>query len=216
MSDMIYDDGLECRGRPLKSSNISFINNPEWRCVLNDFGNTIRGSTVINEHTSSYEHYKVIAVRNSELKKQLRIISCDQTRITECETLFIFCVSANQNKSAEKHLWDTGREFMSNILTNFTSIFSDNIIHFGLGFGLDTWTAQQAYIALGFGLDACNDLKIKSYPVKGFTASEAHTILGLPDNMIPCLMMAAGSSVENNSTWSPLRYEYCDSIEERI
>ena len=205
------DDGLECRGSSANPHNSSFLNNLEWRRAVKHFGDKPVDTTpivkAITNAPSSFglQPYKVIAVRNSELKKQLRAVSYDQAQVTECDTLFVFCARTDLSERAEEYLQKTKAEMIRQMLTGFISYIPDKA----------AWSSRQAYIALGFALAACAELKIPSCPMEGFTNSEVHRILGLSDNLVPSVMLAVGSAAENDGTWPRFRFEESDLIEER-
>jgi nitroreductase/dihydropteridine reductase len=205
------DDGLECRGSPTHPQTSSFLSNLEWRRAVKHFGDKPVDTTpiirAITNAPSSFglQPYKVIAVRNSELKKQLRAVSYDQAQVTECDTLFVFCARTDLSERAEEYLQKTQAEMIRQMLTGFISYIPDKA----------AWSAHQAYIALGFSLAACAELKIPSCPMEGFTASEVHRILGLSDNLVPSVMLAVGSAAENDGTWPRFRFELSDIITER-
>jgi nitroreductase/dihydropteridine reductase len=206
-----YEDGLECRGSPTNTQTTSFLNSLEWRRAVKHFGDKPVDTTpiirAITNAPSSFglQPYKVIAVRDAELKKQLRAVSYDQAQVTECDTLFVFCARTDLSERAEEYLQKTGAEMIREMLTGFISYIPDKA----------AWSARQAYIALGFGLAACAELKIPSCPMEGFTASEVHRILGLAENLVPCVMLAVGSSAENDGTYPRFRFEQSDLIDER-
>lgn len=210
-SENSYDDGLECRGSASHAPTSSFLNNLEWRRAVKHFGDKPVDTTpiirAITNAPSSFglQPYKVIAVCNSELKKQLRAVSYDQAQVTECDTLFVFCARTDLSERAEEYLQKTGAEMIREMLTGFISYIPDKA----------AWSARQAYIALGFGLAACAELKIPSCPMEGFTASEVHSILGLADNLVPCVMLAVGSATENDGSFPRFRFEQSDLIDKR-
>ena len=205
-----YEDGLECRGNtctPPQQS--SFLNNLEWRRAVKHFGNKPVDTTpIINAITNApssfgLQPYKVIAVRDAELKKQLRAASFDQAQVTECDTLFVFCARTDVRERAEEYLKATGAEMIRGMLTGFVSQKSWE------------WAAHQAYIALGFGLAACADLQISSCPMEGLIPQEVHNILKLRENLHPCVMLAVGSKAEDDGTWPRFRFSKEDLIDER-
>jgi nitroreductase len=211
-SEIPYDDGLECRGgRSNSDTSSSFLSNLEWRRAVKHFGDkpvdTAPIIKAITNAPSSFglQPYRVIAVRNSELKKQIRAVSYDQAQVTECDTLFVFCARNDISERAEEYLKTTGAEMIRDMLTGFISYLPDKT----------AWAARQAYIALGFGLAACAELQIPSCPMEGFTASEVHRILGLSDNLVPSVMLAVGSAAESDGTWPRFRFEQSDLIDER-
>jgi nitroreductase len=210
-SDDFKDDGLECRGSSKNLIQTSFLSNLEWRRAVKHFGTTpVDTSSIIRAITNApssfgLQPYRVIAVRNSELKKQLRAVSYDQAQVTECDTLFVFCARTDLMERANEYLLATGLESMRGMLTGFISQLPDN----------NEWAMRQAYIALGFGLAACAELKIPSCPMEGFNRTSVHTILNLPSNLIPCVMLAVGSATENDGKWPRFYFPKSDLIDER-
>jgi nitroreductase len=195
----------------MSGDNSSFLKNLEWRRAVKHFGTTpVDTSSIIRAITNSpssfgLQPYRVIAVRNSELKKQLRAVSYDQAQVTECDTLFVFCARTDLSERAEEYIQKTKAEMIREMLTSFISYIPDKA----------AWAARQAYIALGFGLAACAELKIPSCPMEGFTASEVHRILGLDDILVPCVMLAVGSATENDGTFPRFYFPKSDIIDER-
>ena len=207
-----YEDGLECRGNPsLTPQQTSFLNNLEWRRAVKHFGNKPVDTTpIINAITNApssfgLQPYKVIAVRDAEVKKQIRAVAYDQAQVTECDTLFVFCARTDVAERAEEYLKATGAEMIRDMLTGFISYLPDK----------SAWASRQAYIALGFGLAACAELQIPSCPMEGFTGTEVHRILGLGENLQPCVMLAVGSKAEDDGTWPRFRFSKENLIDER-
>ena len=54
------------------------------------------------------------------------------------------------------------------------------------------WSAKQAYIALGFALAACAELRIDSCPMEGFVPAEVDKVLGLSAGLHTCVMLPIG------------------------
>ena len=207
-----YEDGLECRGSSCSpQQQASFLNNLEWRRAVKHFGDKPVDTTpivkAITNAPSSFglQPYKVIAVRDAELKKQIRAVAYDQAQVTECDTLFVFCARTDIAERAEEYLKATGAEMIRDMLTGFITYLPDKT----------AWAARQAYIALGFGLAACAELQIPSCPMEGFTSSEVHRILGLGDNLVPSVMLAVGSKAEDDGTWPRFRFSKEDLVDER-
>ena len=122
-----YDDGLECRGKACTPQQASFLNNLEWRRAVKHFGDKPVDTTpivrAITNAPSSFglQPYKVIAVRDAELKKQIRAVAYDQAQVTECDTLFVFCARTDLSERAEEYLKATGAEMIRDMLTGFIS-----------------------------------------------------------------------------------------------
>jgi nitroreductase len=108
-----YDDGLECRGSACNSQQSSFLNNLEWRRAVKHFGDKpINIAPIVKAMTNApssfgLQPYKVIAVRNPELKAAIRPVAYDQAQVTECDTLFVFCARTDLSERAEEYLQKT-------------------------------------------------------------------------------------------------------------
>jgi nitroreductase/dihydropteridine reductase len=178
------------------STDNTFLNNLEWRRAVKHFGSEPVDTSpivkaIVNAPSSfGLQPYRVIAVRNAELKSQLKAVSYGQAQVTECDTLFVFCARTDLSERAEEYLKSTGAEMIRDMLTGFISYLPDKT----------AWAARQAYIALGFALAACAELKIPSCPMEGFTGKEVARILELPDTLQPVVMLAVGSSTENDGS----------------
>lgn len=214
MSNNNFDDRLECRGSPSpQQNNTSFLSNLEWRRAVKHFGDKPVDTTpiikAITNAPSSFglQPYKVIAVRDPELKKLIRPVAYDQAQVTECDTLFVFCARTDLMTRVDEYLLATGLESMREMLTDFiTSLLPYNNVQ---------WVMRQTYIALGFGLAACAELQIPSCPMEGFNSVEVRKILNLSTNFIPCVMLAVGSPAENDGSFPRFRFPETNLIDER-
>ncbi len=130
--------------------------------------------------------YKVLVVRNKELKEKLRPVSYDQPQVTECDTLFIFCARTDIKERAEEFLKATGAEGYRDMLMGFVGGQSDPL----------AWAARQAYIALGFALTAAAIAEVPSCPMEGFVSTEVAKILELPETLVPVCYLAVGDEAE--------------------
>lgn len=189
----------------------SFLNNLEWRRAVKHFGNksvdispVVRA--IVNAPSSfGLQPYKIIAIKNNELKMKIRPAAYDQAQITECDTLFIFCARNDIQDRAEEYISAANAEGIRDMLTGFIHYMPDKT----------AWAIRQAYIALGFALAACAELQIPSCPMEGFNSIEIHKILGLSENLYPCVMLAVGSPAENDGVMTRFRFPDSDLIDER-
>ena len=186
----------------------SFLRNLEWRRAVKHFGegevdtNPIM-KAIINAPTSfGLQPYKVLAITNKELKAKLRPVSFDQAQVTECHTLFVFCARKDVEARAEEYLTTTGAEAMRGMLMGFLSNIQDKT----------AWAACQTYIALGFALAACTELRVSSCPMEGFMSGEVAKILELPENLQVLAYLAVGEDAENDGTYPRFRFPDSDLI----
>lgn len=188
------------------SSPQSFLENLEWRRAVKHFGEgDVDTSKVIKamiNAPSSFgvQPYKVIAVTNKETREQLRAVCYNQSQITECHTLFVLCARKNVKERAEQYIQETGMEMIRDMLMGFIRYLPDPL----------EWAKRQAYIALGFGLAACAEQKIASCPMEGFSTQDVTRILNLDETLVPCVLLAVGTSTDKEGTVYP-RFRFTES-----
>jgi nitroreductase/dihydropteridine reductase len=188
------------------SSNQSFLENLEWRRAVKHFGEgDVDTSKVIKAMVNApssfgVQPYKIVAITNKEIREQLRQVCYNQAQITECHTLFVLCARKNVKERAEQYIKETGAESLRDMLMGFIGYMSDPV----------EWAKRQAYIALGFGLAACAEQKIASCPMEGFATQEVCRILTLDDTLVPCVLLAVGTSTEKEGTVYP-RFRFAES-----
>ncbi len=188
----------------------SFLENLEWRRAVKHFeSGPVDSSAVVKammNAPSSFglQPYKILAVRNAELKEKLRAVSYGQSQVTECDTLYVLCARSDVEVRAEEYLKATGAEGMRDMLMGFLSYLPDKT----------AWAARQAYIALGFGLAACAEQKIASCPMEGFNAVEVAKILEVPSNLVPSVYLAVGRPAQEDGTYPRFRFDANDLYQE--
>lgn len=188
------------------SSSQSFLENLEWRRAVKHFGEgDVDTSKVIKamiNAPSSFgvQPYKVVAVTNKEKREELRAVCYNQSQITECHTLFVLCARKNVKERAEQYIQETGMEMVRDMLMGFLGYLPDPV----------EWAKRQAYIALGFGLAACAEQKIASCPMEGFSAQDVSRILSLDETLVPCVLLAVGTSTDKEGTVYP-RFRFTES-----
>jgi nitroreductase len=191
-------------------SNQSFTGNLEWRRAVKTFGegpvNTdIVVKAMVNAPSSfGLQPYKILAVKNKELKEQLQPACYGQPQITSCDTLFVLCAITNVEERAEEYLKATEgvTRGLRDMLMGFISYLPDK----------KAWAARQAYIALGFGLAACAENQIASCPMEGFVPDQVAKILELSSNLLPVVLLAVGQHSGKEEAYPRFRFPESDLV----
>lgn len=92
------------------------------------------------------------------------------------------------------------------VMLGFLSGLPDNV----------AWAARQAYIALGFGLAAAAEKEIATCPMEGFDPIKIASLLALPSNLVPVVMLAIGQSspaLTETPRWRFPRHSLVNMIE---
>lgn len=119
---------------------------------------------------SSYglQPYKILEIKNPELRKELKPFSWNQSQITDASHLFLFC---NYLNVSEENV-----DSLIQLKSEINKIDIDKISGYGdfvkgkLKEKSETemfhWTAKQTYIALSNAMNACAELQIDCTPWK--------------------------------------------------
>lgn len=182
---------------------MKLINNLKWRYATKQFDKTKKISNekmkqlmeVVRLSPSSYglQLYKVLIIEDPEIREKLKAASWNQNQITDSSALIVFCNYKDVNEShiddfirlkCETENQDLNKlkgyaDFMKSKVSGMTQTEKDN------------WTKRQTYIALGFLLTACAELKIDACPMEGFEKEKYDEILGLSEQNLSASVIAA-------------------------
>ena len=136
---------------------------------------------------SSYglQAYKVIVVEDPELRTRLREAAFGQPQVTDASHLLVFTVRKelshdDTSRFIERNMEVRGapREALAQLETMIDQVIG---MQSSMNHVID-WNARQAYIALGFLLEAAALLHIDASPMEGFVPQQFDEILGLTDH----------------------------------
>lgn len=149
---------------------------------------------VINLSPSSYglQPYKVIHVKNPEIREKLKAASWGQPQITDASELLVFTVPTNLNDShVDKFINHVAevRGTQAEQLKGYADMIKGSINSHDDA-GKVSWAAKQAYIALGFLLEAAAIEKIDATPMEGFDSAQYNEILGLGAENLTSVVVA--------------------------
>ncbi len=170
---------------------MEFIKNQQWRYATKQFDTTKKVSTEniellkksIQLSVSSFglQLYKVLIIENLELKEQLKKVSWNQSQITDCSHLFVFC---NYENTKNEHI-DEFIELTSSVrkidlenIRGYGDFIKESLANKSFKEKFE-WTKNQTYIAMANLLSACAELQIDACPMEGFEAEKYNEILGL-------------------------------------
>jgi nitroreductase len=159
---------------------------------------TILESIRLAPSSLGLQPYKVLVIKDKDLRERIKEVSYNQPQITESAYLLVFAVWKDEyEEKTEDYIQliaktrnqslDSLQDYKSRILGLFSTI--DKV----------SWASRQVYIALGFGLTTCAMLKIDSTPMEGFINDELDKLLELDKHGLKSVvMMAIGNRDEAN------------------
>jgi len=170
---------------------MDLLKNLKWRYATKKFDSTKIVSDenietikqVVQLSPSSYglQLYKVLIIKNKEIREKLKAVSWEQPQVTDASHLIVFC---NYTEISEKHIdsflirtaktqkkkEDSLKGYGTHIKANISQKTKKE---------QNEWTAKQTYLALGNLLISCAKLKIDATPMEGFEPEKYNEILGL-------------------------------------
>jgi nitroreductase/dihydropteridine reductase len=193
-----------------KINSFKFTDNLIWRRAEKHFLpgdiDVSRVEQAIINAPSSYglQPFKVLKITELSTKEKIKPACFNQSQITECHTLYIFCALRNLEERIEDYIKQTGfvnkNKYMLEYIVNKSKV-PDQV----------EWAKQQAYLALGFGLAAATEQKIASCPMEGFKPYELSKLLDLDNNLVPCVLFALGRKKDGYELEK--RFRFKDIIE---
>lgn len=145
--------------------------------------------------------YKVIHVKDAEIREKLKAVAWGQPQITDASDLFVFAIKTDlSDVSVDEYMKliaDT-RGVATESLDGFSGMIKGTLNSLSQEHK-EAWAARQAYIALGTLLTTTAENKIDSTPMEGFTTEKFDEILGLKElNLKSVVVCVVGYRSEND------------------
>ncbi|PIN80545.1 NAD(P)H-dependent oxidoreductase [Candidatus Woesearchaeota archaeon CG10_big_fil_rev_8_21_14_0_10_32_9] len=152
--------------------------------------------------------FKVKIISNKELKEKLAPASWNQTQITTCSHLLVFCAYTNIKERVN--------EYEQLLIKNGTppekaKAYTDTMRGFNEGLNTDsknTWAQKQVYLAVENALLGATELGFDSCPMEGFIPADFSKILQLTEDLIPTVLVPIGYAADTPRT--KIRFENKD------
>lgn len=155
--------------------------------------NILKESIRLSPSSYGLQLFKVLIIENKELKDKLKGVSFNQSQISDCSALFVFCNFTKVTSSDIDgfiQLKSSVQDIMISNLSKYGDFLKSTLLTMPSE-EVSIWTANQVYIALGNLMTSCAALKIDSCPIEGFQADKYNDILNLK-NMNAAVVASVG------------------------
>lgn len=199
---------------------MSFLTHLEWRYATKSFDEDkkidqkilqqILDSIRLTPTSFGMQAYHVFIVQNKDLQSKMQACSWNQPQVGTASHVLVFC-ARNDLMEAKNEYFDMmsgNNNEKRKSLEGFEKMVEGFIIKKG-----DTaiaWSEKQTYIALGFAMAACAELEVDSCPMEGFDAEAIQTILSLPQNLTPTLLLPIGYRPHSSELRPKIRFDEKD------
>ncbi len=181
----------------------TFLSGLDWRNAEKNFDpakkvsdedlNKILHAVKMAPSSFGLQPYHVYVVADQAVKLKLKEKGFNQQQFEDCSHVLVFCGRDDLVDRINKYFEMASggdmekrkaMEGYENMMKGFAEGKSSNDV---IG-----WAFRQAYIALGFALAACAELKIDSCPMEGFDAKGFDQILSMPAGTNSVAVMTIG------------------------
>lgn len=161
--------------------------------------------------------FRVIVVRNQEIKERLVAASYNQKQVADASHLLVFAAQENFTtddvNSVIGHI-EKERGLPASALDGYRQSMSQYISSMEETAKFQ-WASRQAFISLGTIMTAAGDLKIDSCPMEGFNPIAYQQELGLKDKgLMPVALLPVGYRMADDqySQMKKVRRELTDFV----
>lgn len=137
------------------------------------------------------QHYRFVVVTDPALRRALRLVSFDQSQVTDASLLVVVCANlAAWRKDADRcwqHVPEPARAELVGTIRHFYA--DDDQLQRDEAMRSAALAAQNLMLAgKGLGLDSC--------PMDGYQVDDVARLIGLPGDHLICMYVALGRALE--------------------
>ena len=186
---------------------MSFLQNLDWRFATKSFDGvkkvpdadleTILHAIEMTPTSFGLEPYRVDIVTDQAMLENLQLSAMNQPQVGTCSHLLVFSTRTDafdrineffeMASGGSPEVREKLKGYEDMMKAAFTGKPQEEVM---------LWAQNQAYIALGFAMAACAELKVDSCPMGGFTPSEFKEKLELDAIFTPTVLLPIGYRAE--------------------
>jgi nitroreductase len=185
----------------------------EWRAL--------EDALVLSASSYGLQPWKFVVITDPATREQLLPLSYNQAQIVDCSHLVVFCIkralSAADIDAHVKRMAEV-RGVAVDALARFRSGVVADLVEGARAWSINTWAANQVFIALGNFMTSAALLGVDTCPMEGFEPAKYDALLGLGKRgLASTVVCAAGyrSPDCKYSTFKKVRFPN-DQVIERI
>ena len=153
----------------------------------------LKKSVQLSASSYGLQPYEIFIIKDKQLRKELQEVSFGQPQVVDAQYLMVFCYNTKideeylddflKNMSETRGVSLDSLEGMRKAIAGSTLQFTQE--------QKEQWAWRQAYIALGFLLNAAPKVKVDVSPMEGFQNDKYDEILGLKEKNLKTGVIAA-------------------------
>ena len=138
------------------------------------------------------QNYRILVVRDPEIRQQIRAAAWDQPQVTDASVLFIFCGDLKAHQAAPSTYWSHAPQEVQDIIGPMIQPFyegKDRLIR-------DEAIRSSALAGMTLML-AAKDMGYDSCPMIGFDGDKVSEIINLPEDFTLSFMIPVGKKTQS-------------------
>ncbi len=182
-------------------SSPNLIDDLKWRYAVKKFDpsqkipdahwKTLLESVRLAASSFGLQPFRLLEIKDRELRKKLRTVSWDQSQITDADRMLVFThLRATDSTHIQKYVthWANTRGVTVESLSGYRQGMLSALESKQKDGTLSDWAARQAYLALGTALAAAAVMRIDACPMEGLDKQAYATLLALnPNYEVTCV-----------------------------
>jgi nitroreductase len=164
--------------------------NPEHVMPAEDLAELIR-LTKLAPSSFNMQNYRLLVIRDPELRQQIRAAAWDQAQVTDASVLFILCADLNAHNEDASTYWSHAPQEVNELMASMIKPFyegKDQLIR-------DEGMRSSALAGMTLML-AAKELGYDSCPMIGFDSEAVAKLINLPDNYALSFMLPVGKQAQ--------------------
>lgn len=137
------------------------------------------------------QNWRFVLVKNQDKRVQLREAAWDQAQVTDASLIFVLCADVKAWDKDPERYWRNAPKEAQDILVPMIKPFYE---------GRDWMQRDEAMRSAGIVAQtmmlAAKGLGYDSCPMIGFDQDKVSELINIPENHVPCMMLAVGKAVK--------------------
>jgi nitroreductase len=163
---------------------------PEHVMPEKDLAELIR-LTKLAPSSFNMQNYRLVVVRDPELRKEIRAAAWDQAQVTDASVLFIMCADLNAHDADPAKYWSHAPQQVQDILGPMIKPFYE---------GKDQLIRDEGIRSTGLAgmtlMLAAREFGYESCPMVGFDPVKVAELINLPEGTIISFMISVGKEAQ--------------------
>lgn len=182
---------------------------------------TLEQAMVLTPSSYGLQPWRFVVITSAALKEELRPFSWNQSQITDCSHLVVFLRKREVSEADIQQLIQctaSARGVTPDGLTGYGELIRKDLIDGPRSKAINSWSANQVYIALGNLLTSTALIGIDSCPIEGFSLTDYDRILQLESTPYQSTVVCAcgyRSEADRYASLPKVRYPISELIEHR-